>query len=63
MIFNVGDKVKLKEKLRGTSTSGKFGRLRFGRVYEVLSITKQGHILLQTNFGKTHYAVHQFING
>jgi chromosome segregation ATPase len=52
-VFSVGDKIKAVRR---------YGRLEEGKVYEVLKITKDGHVIVQTKWGKTHYAKEQFVN-
>lgn len=58
--FNVGDIVQLRDDTKMWSGQTINGRLYYGKEYEVLKITKQGHLLLQTNWGKTFYSVKLF---
>ena len=58
--FNIGDIVKLRNETKKWSGQKVWGRLQYGKEYEVLKITKQGHLLLLTNWGKTFYSVKLF---
>lgn len=58
--FNAGDIVQLRNETKLWSGQTVRGRLQYGKQYEVLKITKQGHLLLQTNWGKTFYSVNLF---
>lgn len=61
MEFNVGDIVQLIDRRnKQTGQTGQLGRLDYLKQYEVLKITKEGHILIQTKWGKTHYSVNLF---
>jgi hypothetical protein len=58
--FKVGDIVELRNETKTWAGQTVNGRLQYGTRYEVLKITKQGHLLLQTKWGKTHYSVKMF---
>jgi len=60
MEFNINDKVQLKEETKRSHKQTKKGRLLYGKVYNVLKVTKQGHLLLQTEWGKTFYSKEKF---
>lgn len=58
--LNGGDIVQLRDDTKMWSGQKVWGRLQYGKEYEVLKITKQGHLLLQTKWGKTHYSAKLF---
>jgi hypothetical protein len=57
--FQAGDIVQLVDT-RIIGQTDNFGRLQYTKQYEVLRITKQGHLLIQTKWGKTHYSKNLF---
>jgi hypothetical protein len=57
---NIGDFVQLRNETKVWAGQIVHGRLEYDKRYEVLKITTQGHLLLQTKWGKTHYSIKLF---
>ena len=65
--FNTGSFVTLLPRYSpkmfcGRMTRGGYGRLQYGTVYEVRKITKQGHLMVDTPWGKMFYSKKLFKN-